>query len=295
MPNHLATIKRKMSIYAKRKTKNVLSGNYGSVFKGRGMDFDDLRVYEYGDDVKDIDWKASARSRSPMIRRYVAIRKHNIMIVADSGQNMAALSPSGETKRDLALFAAGVISYIANKNGDLVGMTFGNSTGNTRFALKEGVAHIENFLNKYEKATLLSSGAPDLNALLNYIAKNYRERMFLFIITDEAGASGVSVDLLRKLRVRHEQMVIVIEDSELTNPLFASSEARDVAGNLRLPRYMRKNRKLKNAETKMRESLRTKTAQELRRLGICSCAIRDTDGAIASIFKMLEEQKHVRR
>ena len=55
MSNNLAKVKKKMSIYAKRRVRNVLTGNYGSVFKGRSMDFDDLRAYEYGDDVKDID------------------------------------------------------------------------------------------------------------------------------------------------------------------------------------------------------------------------------------------------
>lgn len=295
MSSHLVKVKKKMSIYAKRRVRNVLSGNYGSVFKGRGMDFDDLRPYEYGDDVKDIDWKASARSRTPMIRRYVAVRKHNIMIVADAGRNMAALSPSGETKSAIAIMAAGVIAYIAQKNDDLTGMVFGNSNGNTRFALKEGTAHIENFLTKYEKSISVKADQADLNALLSYISKNFRERMFLIIITDSFGAANISQDILRRLRTRHEQMVIMVEDSELTNSSFANSEARDIIDDLRLPTFMRKDRNLKKAENDMRESLKSTTQHDLRRLGICSCSIDSSDAVIPAIFKMLEEQKHVRR
>ena len=275
MSSHLVKVKKKMSIYAKRRVRNVLSGNYGSVFKGRGMDFDDLRPYEYGDDVKDIDWKASARSRTPMIRRYVAIRKHNIMIVADAGRNMAALSPSGETKGDIATMAAGVLSYIAQKNDDLIGMIFGNSNGSTRFPLKEGTAHIENFLTKYEKSINIKADQANLNALLSYISKNFRERMFLIIITDVFGASNISQDILRRLRARHE--------------------VRDITEDLRLPTFMRKDRKLKKAETRMRELLINTTKHDLRRLGICSCNIDSSDSVIPAIFKMLEEQKHVRR
>lgn len=295
MSNHLVKVQKKMSIYAKRRVRNVLTGNYGSVFKGRGMDFDDLRPYEYGDDVKDIDWKASARSRTPMIRRYVAVRKHNIMLVADSGRNMAALSPSGETKSNIAVFAAGVISYIAMKNEDLVGMIYGNSDGNTRFPLKEGAAHAENFLNKYEKSISQTAGQAAFNSVLSYISKNFRERMFLIIITDTYGASELSSDILRRLRVRHELMVITIDDSEMTNQELVGSEVRDIIDGSRLPAFLRKNRNLKKAETKMREELGGQIKHGLKKLGICSCAISGTDTAVPEIFKMLEEQKHVRR
>ena len=295
MSSHLVKVKKKMSIYAKRRVRNVLTGNYGSVFKGRGMDFDDLRPYEYGDDVKDIDWKASARSRTPMIRRYVAVRKHNIMIVADAGRNMAALSPSGETKGAIATLAAGVIAYIAQKNDDLVGMVFGNSNGNTKFALKEGTAHIENFLTKYEKSINIKADQADLNALLSYISKNFRERMLLIIITDVFGAANIYQDIIRRLRTRHEQMIIMIEDSELTNSNFVNFEARDITEDLRLPAFMRKDRNLKKAETNMRQSLKTTTQHDLKRLGVCSCSIDSSDNVIPAIFKMLEEQKHVRR
>ncbi len=295
MANHLVKVKKKMSIYAKRRVHNVLSGNYGSVFKGRGMDFDDLRPYEYGDDVKDIDWKASARSRVPMIRRYVAVRKHNIMIVADAGRNMSALAPSGESKAELALTAASVISYIAQKNDDLIGMIFGNSEGNTRFPLKEGEAHIEGFLTKYEKSISPTAAQANLGTVLNYISKNFRERMFLIIITDMYGAASLPQDIIRRLRVRHEQMVIMIEDSELTNPTLVNSEVRDITEDLRIPAFMRKNRSLKNAEAKMRETIKTNTKHDLRRLGICSCTIDSNEHVIPAIFKMLEEQKHVKR
>ena len=295
MSSHLAKIQKKMNIYAKRRVRNVLSGNYGSVFKGRGMDFDDLRVYEYGDDVKDIDWKASARSRSPMIRRYVAVRKHNIMIVADAGRNMAALAPSGEEKKDIATFVAGIIAYIANKNTDLIGMTFGNNTGNSRFPLKEGVNHIENFLNKYEKSISLSSGKTDLAALLNYVSKNYRERMFLIIIADGFSVSKIPIDIFRKLSARHEQMVVMVDDAPMTNKLFSKDEARDISEDIRLPRYLRNNRKLRKAEENMRTAVQEKTTHELKRLGICSCVVSSVDDAVPKVFKMLEEQKHARK
>ena len=295
MPRHLAKVKKRMNIYAKRRVRNVLTGNYGSVFKGRGMDFDDLRPYDYGDDVKDIDWKASARSRNLMIRRYVAVRKHNIMLVMDSGRNMSAITPSGETKSEVALLAASAVAYIADKNGDLFGTTFGNSSSNTRLPLKEGLDHIENCLNKYERNVSLDSDPADMTALLSYVSKNYRERMFLFIITDGFGAANISESMLKRLRARHEIMMIMIEDSYLTNQDLKHSETQDVTADLRLSQFYRYDRKLREAEEKMRTNLKKKTMHDLKRLGICSCSITSSEVVVPEVFKMLEEQKHVRR
>ena len=297
MTTHLAKVTKRMGIYAKRRVRNVLIGNYGSVFKGRGMDFDDLRVYDYGDDIKDIDWKASARSRNLMIRRYVAIRKHNIMIVGDAGRNMAALTPSGERKSEVATFAAGVMAAAlgAHKNDDLVGMTFGNGAGNTRFGLKEGRGHIENFLAKYDKAMTLDAERADMNGLLNHIKKSYRERLFLIIITDEAGAAGISLALVRKLKVRHEIMLVMIADSEVTNEKLSSDVVRDVVNDKKVPKYIRNNKKLKQAEREYRKKMREDVAKEYGRIGIRSCVLTGVDGAIPGIFRMLEEQKHARR
>ena len=294
MSSYIAKVKKKMSKYARRRASNVLTGNYGSVFKGRSMDFDDLRVYQYGDDVKDMDWKASARSRTPMVRRYVAIRKHNIMIVADAGRNMAALSPSGESKKEIATFAAAVLSYIAEKNGDLIGITFGDDSNKTRFPLKESIAHIENILDKYEKAITIKSNLTDMNALLGYVTKCFRERMFLSIITDVHGAMQISEEVLRRLRVRHEQMVIMVEDASFSEKGLKNKDAIDITTGAVLPHYMRKSRKLRRAEEKMREDNLNKVARELKRLGITSCHLDSTENAIPEIFKMLEAARHVR-
>ena len=65
----------------------------------RSLEFDDLRPYVPGDDVRDIDWKASARSGHVLIKRFVTEKHHKILVVADAGRNTTALAPSGETKR----------------------------------------------------------------------------------------------------------------------------------------------------------------------------------------------------
>jgi uncharacterized protein (DUF58 family) len=284
-----------MSIHSQRRARTALAGNYGSVFKGRSMDFDDLREYTYGDDVKDIDWKASARSRNVMIKRYVAIRKHNIMIVADSGKAMAALAPSGEKKGDIAVFCASVMSYIAQKHGDLVGCVYGNLDMTKRFKLKESTAHIESFLGHYDKSISLEASDGNINQLLSYVSKTYSERLFLIVITDPASVASLNVNYVRRLGVRHEQMFILIEDSPLTNKGLYTQDARDLDGNLRLPLFFRNNKMVAKAEENYRETQRENIRRNLRRFGVVCSFIDSIDHAIPRIYEMLEEQKHARR
>ena len=295
MPSYLVKVRKKMDIYSQRRSRNVLSGNYGSVFKGRSMDFDDLREYTYGDDVKDIDWKSTARSNKIMVRRYIAIRKHNILVVADNGRAMSTLAPSGETKGEVAAFCAGVIAYVAQRHGDLVGMVYGNKNSSKRYAMKEDTAYIENFLDKYSKSVSTDGDASDINSLLTYVTKSFRERMFIIVITDPTSAATVNRELIRRLNARHEQMYILIEDSPMTNNLISGQSVNDIEGDIRLPHYFRTNKKIAAAETQFRANQRELIAKGLRRFGIVSCSIDSTDHAIPRIFQMLEEQKHVRR
>ena len=288
MPSYLVKVRKKMDIFAQRRVRNVLTGNYGSVFKGRSLDFDDLREYNYGDDVKDIDWKATARSRSVMIRRYIAVRKHNILLVADNGNTMATLAPSGESKQEVATFCAGVMAYIAQHHGDLVGE-------NKRYMLKEDTAYIENFLDKYAKSMALNAPESDLNSLLTYVSKTYRERSFMIIMSDAEGISKIDTELVRKLHARHEIMFIVVEDSPLTNELLADYDAVDIDGKMRLSHFFRQNKKIAKAEAEYREAQRVGIRKTLRRIGIVCCFVDSVNHAIPRIIGMLEEQKHVRR
>jgi len=294
MPSHLVKVRKKMNIFAQRRVRNVLSGNYGSVFKGRSLDFDDLREYNYGDDIKDIDWKATARSRSIMIRRYIAVRKHNIMIIGDSGRTMAALAPSGENKQEIATFCAGVIAYIALHHGDFVGMIYGNTADHKRFGLKDETAYIENFLDKYSKSMTLTSADSDLNSLLSYVSKTYRERSFMIILSDAEGVGRIDTELVRKLHARHEIMFIIIEDSPMTNSVLYNTEAIDIDGDVHLSKYFRKSKKIIKAENDYREAQRIGIRKSLRRMGVVCSFIDSVDHAIPRIVAMLEEQKHVR-
>ena len=105
MMKYITKIRAKISIHANKKTSNIFDGTYKSVYQGSGMDFENLREYIPGDSIRDIDWKASSRSGKVLVKRYIAEKKHNIMLVFDTGKSMTAHTDAMDLKKELALYA----------------------------------------------------------------------------------------------------------------------------------------------------------------------------------------------
>ena len=137
--SYINKIKANISIYASKKTSNILDGSYKSIYKGRSLNFEDLREYVIGDNIKDIDWKASARSEKILVRQYIAEKKHNIMLVLDIGKKMRADTSDGVLKKEIAIMSAGTMAYLASKNGDYVGATYDRDGLISYFPFKEGL------------------------------------------------------------------------------------------------------------------------------------------------------------
>ncbi|UUL75161.1 DUF58 domain-containing protein [Pseudarthrobacter sp. Fe7] len=163
MASLLQRVKSKMAIFAHRKARGMLDGEYGSVFRGRSLDFDDLRAYVPGDEVRDIDWKATARHGAPLVRRYMAVRRQTVLLVTDTGRNMAAEARSGEVKKDIAVLALGVLGYLAHRHGDVVGLVCGDSAATRSIPAKSGEAHLERLLRHVDSQTSLEAGPSRIN------------------------------------------------------------------------------------------------------------------------------------
>ena len=215
MSSLLTRVKSKMSIFAHRKARGMLDGEYGSVFKGRSLDFDDLRAYVPGDEVRDIDWKASARHGSPLIKRYVAVRRQTVLLITDTGSNMAATALGGEVKKDIAVMALGVVGYLAQRHGDVVGLVCGDATGSRSLPAKAGEAHLERLLRAVDGGAGLTSPRSDIGEQLSYVARNYGQRMLVLVVADELAPDAGMERLLRRLRAQHEILWLTVRDAQL--------------------------------------------------------------------------------
>ncbi|MBX7444490.1 MULTISPECIES: DUF58 domain-containing protein [unclassified Arthrobacter] len=215
MASLLQRVKSKMAIFAHRKARGMLDGEYASVFRGRSLDFDDLRAYVPGDEVRDIDWKATARHGSPLIRRYVAVRRQTVLLVTDTGRNMAAQSRSGETKKDIAVLALGVLGYLAHRHGDAVGLVCGDASGTRTLPAKGGEAHLERLLRHIDSHTRLDAPPSSIDDQLDFLARIIKGRHLLFVVADEIPATAATAQILRRLRAQHEVLWLTIRDAEL--------------------------------------------------------------------------------
>ena len=295
MSSLLVKVRRKMTIAAHRKVRGALEGEYASVTKGRSMDFDDLRQYITGDDVKDIDWKATARSGQMLIRRYVAIRKYNILLVVDTGRSMAATAPSGESKRDIAVMAAGVIATVAQKHGDLVGLVAGDSQHIGRLPMKDSRPHVERILQFINTQTRLDAAESSLINLLDYVRRTIKRRMMLIIISDNLQFAAAQEQLLRRLDAQHELMFIAVDDVDPDDPRWNTRDLYDVDMPAVLPKFIRTQKAVAEAYQNFVREQWAKTNHTLDRLRISSVRVASEQDVIAQMVRLLEKQKHARR
>lgn len=295
MASLLQRVKSKMAIFAHRKARGMLDGEYGSVFRGRSLDFDDLRAYVPGDEVRDIDWKATARHGSPLIRRYVAVRRQTVLLVTDTGRNMAAESRSGEVKKDIAVLALGVMGYLAHRHGDVVGLVCGDSTATRSLPAKSGEAHLERLLRHVDSHTGLDGAPSRIQDQLGYVARNVKGRHLLFVVADELAADAATAQLLRRLRAQHEVLWLTVRDADLapsskrTDP--NAPAAFSVADDSLLPWPPGMSAAVEAAYTKAASERDADRQAMLRAAGITEGDVSGSGDVITGLFTLLERHR----
>jgi uncharacterized protein (DUF58 family) len=280
-----------MAIFAHRKARGMLDGEYGSVFRGRSLDFDDLRAYIPGDEVRDIDWKASARYGSPLIKRYVAVRRQTVLLIADTGRNMAAQSRDGETKKDIAVMALGVIGYLAHRHGDVVGLVCGDGDGTRSIPAKAGEAHLERLLRTVDAGTSLDAAPSRIQDQLEHVARTVKGRFLLFVVADELAADPAMEQLLRRLRAQHEILWLTIRDAELAGAGPAAVDAFSVADSSLLMGHLADSPAVAAAYADSALERDAGRHGMFRRAGISEGHVAGSHGVMTELFALLERHR----
>lgn len=163
---------RKLEIHTKGLVNNIFGGEYQSAFKGRGMEFAEVREYMFGDDVRQIDWNVTARNRKPYIKVFEEEREQTLMLCVD-------VSPSGffgsrsQTKMELAIEICAVLAFSAIKNGDKVGLVLFSDKIEKVVPPKKGRTHVLRLIRELYTSepsgerTSISNGLSYVNRLLN--------------------------------------------------------------------------------------------------------------------------------
>ena len=284
--NYITKIKSNITIYATKKTSNILDGEYKSIYKGRSMDFDDLRNYIMGDDIKDIDWKSSARAGSMLVRRYIAEKKHNIMLVLDTGIKMLADTKLGEAKKEVAIMSAGIMAYLADKNGDYVGAIYNKDEEVIYNPFRNGLYNIEKILTNYEK-DIEKSKTSNLESILEYLIRHIKRKMIIVVITDIEGMENIQENTLKNLAISNDIMFINISDAYMTG-----ENSYNVDENFYIPEIILKDIKLQELEKEAKEKIYKSCLNKLKKYRISTTTV-DTDKEIVTkIIELLERHKY---
>lgn len=286
---YLSDVKKNISIYSKRKSSNIIDGSYLSIFRGRTMNFDNLREYVPGDNVKDIDWKSSERCQTTLVRQYVAEKKHNIFIVMDAGIKMLADTDKGEMKKSVALYTAGTIACIANNNGDYVGLCYRHNGGIELFRQRSNTYEVESMLAHYDH-DVDSDDVSDMDNVLSFLGKRLKTRSIIFVITDLAGMDEISQSTLRRLTSRHDVMCIRITDATISgDAVYDLEEEEDI------PSIFYKNKKLLEHEKNRVAQIERFCQQKFLRCQVVATQISSRDEITEKIVNLLGRHKNANR
>lgn len=212
-----------------RDAGDLLDGGRYALVHTRSLELDDLRPYVPGDDVRDIDWKATARSGHTLIKRFVSEKHHKILVVADTGRNATALAPSGELKREVAVNLIGAVGLITLPRSDQIGMVLGDARGCVDIRLRRGETHIEYLLHRYHHHSTTRPAASDVAVQLNWVARHYRHRLLLVVVADEPDPHPQLGEVLTRLTARHDVMWAMVSDMPAVSAGDDESAGFDIA------------------------------------------------------------------
>ena len=173
---------RYLQIYTGKAVNDVLAGEYESVFKGRGMEFDEVREYQPGDEIRTIDWNVTARCGKPYVKRFVEERELTVVFIVD-------LSASGtfgsvpQTKNEVAAELCALLAFAAIKNNDKVGLLIFTDVVEKFIPPKKGMTHVLRLIRELlhfkpcRSETNIAGG-------LDYLGRVLKKRAVLFLVSD---------------------------------------------------------------------------------------------------------------
>lgn len=214
---------KKINIKVKRKLNTVYSGKYRSAFKGNGILFESLREYNFGDEIKSIDWNVSARSGKLHVREYTEERELNFVIACDVSASMNF--GSSVQKAEAALEFAAVILKLAEYNNDSVSAALFSDSVEYFFKPKKGSRFAQRILDKMMNFSPKSRHT-DVNELCRFLNNTLKKRSIVFIISDFLDDSFDRN--LKILARRHQLIPVKVSDvSEKLIPFGGIIEFRD--------------------------------------------------------------------
>jgi len=208
---------RQLELRTRRLVNNTLAGEYHSVFKGRGMDFDEVREYVPGDEVRTIDWNVTARAGRPFVKKFTEERELTILLLVDVSAS-GNFGSATQSKRELAAELAGVLAFSAIRNSDKVGLILYTDRIEQYIPPKKGRRHVLRVAREILFHQPQGRGTDTVKAL-DFANHILRRRAIAFLISDFQSSGDPDQALaelrraMRQTNRRHDLVALHIEDS----------------------------------------------------------------------------------
>ncbi len=212
--NDLLKKVRKIEIKTRALSHQIFAGEYHSAFKGRGMAFSEVREYQFGDDVRSMDWNVTARLRSPYVKVFEEERELTVVLLIDISRS-GLFGTSGMNKRDLIAEIAAVLSFSAIINNDKVGALFFSDRVEKFIPPKKGRSHLLHIIREIIEFRPQYDGT-DVSEALRYLTNAIKKRCTAFLLSDllDVNEDGTPryEDALKVAAGRHDLSVIEVYD-----------------------------------------------------------------------------------
>ena len=206
IPREILKKIRQIELRTNRVVSETLAGAYHSVFKGQGMNFDEVREYQPGDDVRSIDWNVTARMNHPFIKKFVEERELTLMLVVDvSGSGL--FGSQDQSKRELAAEIASVLAFSAIRNNDKVGLILFTDEVEKFIPPRKGRSHVLRVIREVLFTNRPAAAGTDLNEALEFLMRVTAHRAITVVISDFIG-SPASPRGNSKRRLRPQLMLL---------------------------------------------------------------------------------------
>jgi uncharacterized protein (DUF58 family) len=199
---------RQVEIKTRGMVNHVFSGEYHSVFKGRGMEFSEVREYQYGDDIRSIDWNVSARYDRPFVKVFEEERELTVMLAVDMSRS-EEFGSLDAMKNEIAAELCAVLAFSAIRNNDKVGLVLFTDRIEKFIPPKKGKSHILRIVRELISFEPVGSGT-NIQAALQYINNVIKKRAITFLLSDFID-SGYE-NALRIVSRRHDVIAVTLQD-----------------------------------------------------------------------------------
>ena len=199
---------RKIEIQTRALSQNIFAGSYRSAFKGRGMAFSEVREYQFGDDVRDIDWNVTARFHHPYVKVFEEERELMVMLLIDVSGSLD-FGTTLQMKKDLATQIAATIAFSAIQNNDKIGIIFFSDRVEKYIPPKKGRKHILYIIREMLDFHA-ESKKTNLNLAMEYLTKVIKRHCTVFVISDFY--ASINKDTFLIVNKKHDVVAVQIFD-----------------------------------------------------------------------------------